>query len=139
MTQVDDYKSPWKDKYATRVNDTVYIFLNSNDDEISDFSKQVETSKNPKGPSDELSGSDKMVKASKEPIKDTHIHNTSVGTNSVDSTVTGVVIIGRGGRGITQGMISGGTSIIISNVITDVLKDCSKMILKIHLFPLNPR
>ena len=23
MTQVDDYKSPWKDKYATTVNDTV--------------------------------------------------------------------------------------------------------------------
>ena len=35
-------------------------------------------------------------------------------------------------------MISGGTSIIISNVITDVLTDSSKMILKIDLFPLNP-
>ena len=72
MTQVDDYKSPWKDKYATTVNDTAYTFLNSYDDEISD--------------------SDKMVEASKEPIKDTHVHNTSVGTTSVDSVVTGVGI-----------------------------------------------
>ena len=29
MTQVDDYKPPWKDKYATAVNDTAYVFLNS--------------------------------------------------------------------------------------------------------------
>ena len=28
MTQVDDYKSPWKDKDATMVNDTAYTFLN---------------------------------------------------------------------------------------------------------------
>ena len=37
MTQVDDYKSPWKDKYSKTVkdtlNDTAYTFLNSfNDD-----------------------------------------------------------------------------------------------------------
>ena len=76
MTQVDDYKSPWKDKYATTVNDTAYIFLNSYDDEISI--------------------SDKIVEAIKEPIKDTHVHDTSVGTTSVDSVGTGVRIIGRG-------------------------------------------
>ena len=35
-------------------------------------------------------------------------------------------------------MISGGTSIIISNVITDVLTDSSKMILKSDSFPINP-
>ena len=35
MTQVDYYKSPWKDKDATTVNDTAYTFLNSYDDEIS--------------------------------------------------------------------------------------------------------
>ena len=29
MTQVDDYKSPWKDKDATAVNNTAYVFLNS--------------------------------------------------------------------------------------------------------------
>ena len=37
MTQVDDYKSPWKDKDATTVNDTAYTFLNSYHDEISEF------------------------------------------------------------------------------------------------------
>ena len=62
MTQVNDYKSPWKDKYATTVDDLAYKFLNSYDDEISYSSKQVE--------------------ASKEPIKDSHIHNTSIGTTS---------------------------------------------------------
>ena len=64
MTQVDDYKSPWKDKYVTTVNDMAYTFLNSYDDEISD--------------------SGKMVEASKNPIKDTHVHTTSVGTTSVN-------------------------------------------------------
>ena len=29
MTQVDYYKSPWKDKYATTVNNSAYTFLNS--------------------------------------------------------------------------------------------------------------
>ena len=117
MTQVDDYKSPWKDKDATTVNDTAYTFLNSYDDEISD--------------------SDKMVEAIKEPIKDTHDHNTSVGTTSFNSVVTRAGIIGRRGCSITQGMISGDTSIIIRNVITHVLKDSSKMILKSDSFPLN--
>ena len=56
MTQVDDYKSPWKYKDAPTVNDSAYTFLNSYDDEISDSSKHVE--------------------ASKDPIKDTHVHNT---------------------------------------------------------------
>ena len=45
MTQVDAYKSPWKDKYATTVKDTAYTFLNSYDDEISDSDKMVEESK----------------------------------------------------------------------------------------------
>ena len=54
MIQDDDYKSPWKDKDATTFNDAAYIFLNSYEDEISDSSKQVE--------------------ASKEQIKDTHVH-----------------------------------------------------------------
>ena len=47
MTQVDDYKLPWKDKDATTVNDTAYTFLNSYADEINDSIKQVETSKEP--------------------------------------------------------------------------------------------
>ena len=36
MTQVDDYKSPWKDKDALMVNDLAYQFLNEYEDEISD-------------------------------------------------------------------------------------------------------
>ena len=56
------------------LNDTAYTLLNSFNDDTSDLSKQVETSK--------------------EPIKDNHVHNTSVGTISVDSVVTGVGIIG---------------------------------------------
>ena len=85
-----------------------------------------------------------MVEASKEPIKDTHIHNTSFGTTSDDSVVTGVGIIGRGGPrdisggSITQGMLHGGTSIISSNVIMHVLTESSKMILKSDSFPFNP-
>ena len=74
-----------------------------------------------------------MVEASKDTIKDNHVHKTSVGTTSVDSVVTGVVIIGRGG----PMDISGGTSIINSKVITHVLTDSSKMILKSNSFPLN--
>ena len=27
MTQIDDYKSPWKDKYATTVNDTAFYHI----------------------------------------------------------------------------------------------------------------
>ena len=85
MTQVDDYKSRWKDKDALTFNDSAYQNSDKYEDEISDSSKQVE--------------------ASKEPIANTHIVNRvrklSVGTTSVDSTVVGVRIIGRGGRGIT--------------------------------------
>ena len=85
-----------------------------------------------------------MVETSKEPIKDTHVHDTSVGTTSDDSVVTGVGIIGRGGPraisggSITQGMIHGGTSIISSNVITHVFTDYRKMILNSDSFPFNP-
>ena len=70
MTQVDDYKSPWKDKDATTVNYSAYTLLNSWNDDESDLSKQVE--------------------ASKELIKDTHVHDTSVGTTNVDPVVTEV-------------------------------------------------
>ena len=49
MTQEGDYKSPWKDKDTTTVNntldDTAFIFLNSFQYDTSDSSKQVETSK----------------------------------------------------------------------------------------------
>ena len=122
MTQVDDYKSDWKDKDATTVNDSAYTFLNSFEDEISDWSKHVE--------------------ASKEPITDTYIvkrvRNLLDGTISVNSTATVIGIIGPGECSIAQGMISGVTSTISSNVITDILTDYSKMILKSNSFPLKP-
>ena len=74
MTQVDEYMSPGKDKDSSKVNDSAYHNSDEYKDEISDWSKQVE--------------------ASKEPITDTHVRNTSVGTTSVDPYVLGVGIIG---------------------------------------------
>ena len=74
MKQVDEYMSPGKNKYASTVNESEYHNSDEYEDEISD--------------------SNKLVDASKEPIKDNHVHNTSVGTISVDSVVTGVGIIG---------------------------------------------
>ena len=59
MTQVDDYKSPWKDKDALTVNDSEYHNSDEYKDEISDLSKHVDVNK--------------------EPITDTHVCNTSVG------------------------------------------------------------
>ena len=93
MTQVDYYKSPWKDKDETTVNNTAFTFLNSFNDEISDSIKQVETSK--------------------EPITYTHIvdrvRNLSDGTISVKPDITGVGIIGQGGpRAISGGSINRG-------------------------------
>ena len=83
---------------------------------------------------DEISDSDKNVEVSKEPITDTHVRNTSVGIVSVKPVAVSVGIIGRG---ITQGVISGGTS-IVKNVVTDVFTDSSKMISKTDTFNLNP-
>ena len=86
----------------------------------------------------------KQVETSKNTIKGSHVHDTSVGTTNVDTVVTGVGIIGRGGPraisggSITQGMIHGGTHIVSSNVITHVLTVSSKMILKSDSFPFNP-
>ena len=113
MTQVDEYMSPGKYKDASTVNDSAYHNLDEYEDEISDSSKQVESSK--------------------EPIIDTHVRNTSVVTTSFDPDVIRVGIIGRGGHGIAQVVIHGGTSIISSNVIADVLTDSSKMILRSEL------
>ena len=96
----------------------MHLYLDEYKDEISDLSKQVE--------------------ASKEPITDTHVCNTSVGIISVDPAVIGVGIIGQRGCGITQGMINRGTGIFKSNVVTDVLTDSSKMIFKTDTFPLDP-
>ena len=74
MTQVDEYMSPRKNKDALTVNNLANHNLDEYKDEISDSSKKVG--------------------ASKEPITDTHVCNTSVGTTSVDPAVIGVGIIG---------------------------------------------
>ena len=60
------------------------------------------------------------------------------GIVSVNPDVTEARIIGRGGCGTTQVMINGGTGIISSNIVTDVLTDSNKMIFKTDTFPLNP-
>ena len=114
MTQVDEYKLPGKNKDVLTINDSIYHNSDEHEDEISDSSKQVE--------------------ASKEPIKDTHVLNTSVGIVSVKPAAVGVGIIGRG---ITQGVISRGTR-IVKNVVMDVLTDSSNMIFKTDMFPLDP-
>ena len=142
MTQVDDYKSPWKNKDATdattvnnALDDTGYTFLDSYQTDTSDSSKQVETSK--------------------EPIKDTHTIKEPItddtqivdrcrylqdGTTNMDPVLTGVGIIGQtgpqtiSGGSIYQSIIQGGKSIIHSNVITHVLTNSSKMTLNIDNF-----
>ena len=104
MTQEDDYKSPWKDKDATTVNNTLdntaFTFLNSFQDDTSDSSKQVETSKEPI----------KYTQTSKEPITDTHIVNIvrylHDGTTNVDPVITGVGLIGQGDLGLLAGEAS---------------------------------
>ena len=122
MTQVDEYKLPRKNEDASTINNLAYYKSDENKVEISDSSKHVE--------------------ASKEPITDTHIDdrvcNLLNAIVSVKPAVTGVGIIGRGGRGITQVTINGGTGIISSNVVTDVLRDSNKMIFRTDTFTPNP-
>ena len=81
------------------INDSAYYKSGDHDVEICDSSKQVE--------------------ASKDPITDTHIvnivHNLLDWIFSVKPVVTGVGIIGQGGRGITQGMLTGDAMIPSSN------------------------
>ena len=104
------------------INDSAYYKLDEHEVEISDSSKQVE--------------------ASKELITDTHIFdrvcNLLDGIVSVKPSITRVGIIGRGDHGITQGMVNGGTGIISSNVVMDVLADSNKMIFKTDTYTLNP-
>ena len=54
MNQEDEYKSPWKEKYETeattvnyKLDDTGFMLLDSFQDDTSDLSKEVETSKEP--------------------------------------------------------------------------------------------
>ena len=99
MIQDDDYKLPWKNKDATdattvnnSLDDTGFKFLNSYQDDTSDSSKQVETSKEPIKDT-------QMIK--EKIINDTHIVNRvcylSNGPTNMDPVLTGVVIIGQVG------------------------------------------
>ena len=45
ITQVDEYKSPGKNKDASTINDSEYYESDEHEVEISDLSKQVEASK----------------------------------------------------------------------------------------------
>ena len=45
MTQVDEYKSPGKNKDASTINDSAYYESDEHEIEISDSGKQVEASK----------------------------------------------------------------------------------------------
>ena len=133
MISEDDYKSPWKNKYATdattvnnTLNDTGYTFLNSYQTDTSDWSKHVETSK------EQI----KDTQTIKEPIiDDTHIVDRFCylqdGPTNLDPVLTGVVII-------SQSIIQRGESIICSNVITHVLTNSSNMTLKSNSFPFGP-
>ena len=109
MNQVDDYKSPWKNKVvtdATTVNnaldDTGYTFLNSFQDDTSNLIKQVETSKEPI----------KDTQTIKETISDyTHIVDRCCylqdGPTNMDLVLTGVgIIVQRGPQTISWGSIS---------------------------------
>ena len=117
ITQVDEYKSHGENKYASTIHNLAYYNSDKHEDEIIYLDKKVE--------------------AVKEPITDTHVCNTSVVIVSVKPAAVGVGIIGRGGRGITQGMINGGAGILESKVVTDVLTDSSKIIFKTDMFPFD--
>ena len=113
MTQEDYYKSPQKNKYATdatTVNnalyETGYTLLNSFQDDTSDSSKQVETSKKPI----------KDTQTIKDPIiDDTHIFDNCCylqdRPTNMEPVLTGVGIIGQrkprtiSGGGISQKII----------------------------------
>ena len=109
MTQVDDYKSPWKNKDATdattvnnALDDTGYMFLNSYQTDTSDSIKHVEMSKEPIKDNHMIKDPIKYTQTIKEPIKDdTHTVNRVCylqdGPTNMDPVLTGVGIIGQGG------------------------------------------
>ena len=108
---------PMKKEKVSTINDLVYYESNEHADTMRDSSKQVD--------------------ASKKPITDTHIvegvNNLSFGIVSVEPAVIGVGIIGQG---ITQGVISGRTS-IVKNIVTDISSDSSKQLSETNTFQLN--
>ena len=106
-----------KKKYVSTINNSVYYEGDEHADMISDSSKQVD--------------------ASNEPRKDTHIvdgiNNLSVGFISVQPAVIRVSTIGQG---ITQGVINGGTN-IGSNLATNVLTNSSKILFDTNKFQIS--
>ena len=113
----DLYPSPMKKKDVSTINDLVYF----------ESAEQVDT----------ISDSKKQVDASNELIKNPHVvnvlNNLSFVVVSVKPAVIGVIIIGQG---ITQGVINGGTNIVI-NLVTDVLTNSSKILFDTNMFQLN--
>ena len=83
---------------------------------------------------DTISDSCKQVYTSNKPITDTHIVegiiNLSVGVVSVEPAIIRVGIIGQG---ITQGVINGRGS----SIVTDILTSYSKQIFETNTFQLN--
>ena len=109
MTQEYNYKSPWKEKYATyatTVNNTFeetgFTFLDSFQNDTSDSSKQVETCKKPIKDTQTIKEPIKDTQKIKEPITDdTHIVDRvrylQYGPTNMDPVLNGVGIIGQGG------------------------------------------
>ena len=117
ITSEDVYQSPMKKEKVSAIKNSVYYESDEHADTISDSSKQVD--------------------ASNKSITDSHIvegvNNLSVGIVSVEPAVIGVGMIGRG---ITQGVISGRTS-IVKNIVTEISSDSSKQLFEMNTFQLN--
>ena len=108
MTKEDNYKSPWKEKdatYATTVNntfdDTGFTLLDSFQDDTSDSSKQVETSKKPTKDTQTIKEPIKDTQKIKEPITDDNhivyrVRYLQYGPTNMDPVLTEVGIIEQG-------------------------------------------
>ena len=76
---------------------------------------------------------DRKPAAKVNPIKNTHVHDTSAGSINVDPFVTGVGMIGRdgsraiSGRSITQEIIPGRKVITHGNIIMEIITDPRKI------------
>ena len=110
----DLYQSPMKKKDVSTISNSVYNESDEHVDTISDSRKQVD--------------------ARNELIKETHIvdriNNLSIGVVSVGPAVIRIIIIGHG---ITQDVINRGTN-IISNLVTNVLTNSSKILFDTNTF-----
>ena len=81
---------------------------------------------------------DRKPAAKVKPIKNTHVHDTSIGTINVDPVFTGVGMIGQegyraiSGRSINQEIIPGRKVITHGNITTKILTDPRKIPLMIQ-------